>query len=183
MLESSFFVLMEWFFILWIKGPVTWTMKLLYSKLLKLIASSEVNNHYIKPGYKVIYWMISIFHGKNYSTTSRGDTCMSGWISSSTHPKYVFFRYENRPYEYVFLHAFFLICPPCPYQNLSIWPKTHPLTFRYENRPYKYLFLHAFFLICPPCPFQNLSIWPKHTLLFSGMKIDLINMHFCMRFS
>ena len=104
-------------------------------------------------------------------------------IILKAHPKYVFFRYENRPYKYVFLHAFFLICPPCPYQNLSIWPKTHPLIFRYENRPYKYVFLHAFFLICPPCPFQNLSIWPKHTLLFSGMKIDLINMHFCMRFS
>ena len=23
------------------------------------------------------------------------------------------------------LHAFFLICPPCHFQNLSIWPKTH----------------------------------------------------------
>ena len=42
------------------------------------------------------------------------------------HPKHVFFRYENRPYKYVFLHALFLICPPCPFQNLSIWPKTHP---------------------------------------------------------
>ena len=61
----------------------------------------------------------------------------------------------------MFLRAFFWICPPCPYQNLSIWPKTHPLIFRYVNRPYKYVFFHAFFLICPPCPFQNLSIWPK----------------------
>ena len=25
-----------------------------------------------------------------------------------------------------FLHAFFLICPSCPFQNLSLWPKTHP---------------------------------------------------------
>ena len=37
-----------------------------------------------------------------------------------THPKHVFFRYQKRPYKYVFLHAFFLICPPCPFQNLSI---------------------------------------------------------------
>ena len=62
----------------------------------------------------------------------------------------------------MFLHALCLICLPCPFQNLSIWPKSHPFIFRYENRPYKYVFLQAFFfLICPPCPFQNLSIWPK----------------------
>ena len=28
--------------------------------------------------------------------------------------------------KYVFLHAFFLICLSCSFQNLSIWPKTHP---------------------------------------------------------
>ena len=28
--------------------------------------------------------------------------------------------------KYAFLHAFFLICPLCPFQNLSLWPKTHP---------------------------------------------------------
>ena len=27
--------------------------------------------------------------------------------------------------KYAFLHAFFLICPSCPFQNLSIWPKKH----------------------------------------------------------
>ena len=27
--------------------------------------------------------------------------------------------------KYVFLHVFFLICPLCPFQNLSIRPKTH----------------------------------------------------------
>ena len=26
----------------------------------------------------------------------------------------------------VTLHTFFSICPSCPFQNLSIWPKTHP---------------------------------------------------------
>ena len=28
--------------------------------------------------------------------------------------------------KYAFLQAFFLICPSCPFQNLSIWRKTHP---------------------------------------------------------
>ena len=27
--------------------------------------------------------------------------------------------------KYAFLHAFFLTCLSCPFQNLSIWPKTH----------------------------------------------------------
>ena len=27
--------------------------------------------------------------------------------------------------KYKFLHAFFVIFPSCPFQNLSIWPKTH----------------------------------------------------------
>ena len=30
--------------------------------------------------------------------------------------------------KYVFLHAFFLICPSCPFQNLSLWPKTHQVS-------------------------------------------------------
>ena len=28
--------------------------------------------------------------------------------------------------KYAFLHAFFLICLSCSFQNLSIWPKTYP---------------------------------------------------------
>ena len=56
-------------------------------------------------------------------------------LSAMSFPKFVnmtkkphpfVFRYENRPYKYVFLHAFFLICPPCHFQNFSIWLKTHP---------------------------------------------------------
>ena len=31
--------------------------------------------------------------------------------------------------KYAFLHAFFLIYPSCPFQNVSIWPKTHPFFF------------------------------------------------------
>ena len=30
------------------------------------------------------------------------------------------------PTPHMFLHAFFLICPSCPFQNLSLWPKTYP---------------------------------------------------------
>ena len=41
------------------------------------------------------------------------------------HPNHVFSGMKIDP-NYAFLHAFFLICPSCPFQNLSIWPKTHP---------------------------------------------------------
>ena len=44
--------------------------------------------------------------------------------SFKIHPKHVFYRCEIDP-KHAFLHAFFLICPSCPFQNLSIWPKTH----------------------------------------------------------
>ena len=40
--------------------------------------------------------------------------------------------------KYAFLHAFFLICLSYPFQNLSIWPKTHPFfqfcTFLHPKR-------------------------------------------------
>ena len=35
--------------------------------------------------------------------------------------------------NYAFLHAFFLICPSCPFQNMSIWPKTHPFFFNFAR--------------------------------------------------
>ena len=44
-----------------------------------------------------------------------------------THPKHIFFRYENRPLN-MFLHAFFLNCASRPFQNLSMWPKTYPFS-------------------------------------------------------
>ena len=40
-----------------------------------------------------------------------------------THPKHIFFRGMKIDPKYAFLHAFFLICVSCPFQNLSIWPK------------------------------------------------------------
>ena len=40
--------------------------------------------------------------------------------------------------KYMFLQAFFLICLSCSFQNLSIWPKTHPFfqfcTFLHPKR-------------------------------------------------
>ena len=40
--------------------------------------------------------------------------------------------------KYAFLHAFFLICPSSPFQNLSIWPKICPFfqfcTFLHPKR-------------------------------------------------
>ena len=93
------------------------------------------------------------------------------FVNMTKNPHPFIFMYENRPYKYVFLHAFFLICPPCPFQNLSNDQKPHPFIFRYENRPYKYVFLHAFFLICPPCHFQNLSIWPKTHPCFPSLHV------------
>ena len=104
--------------------------------------------------------MISIFHGKNYSTTSRGwhlYVRLEKKRTFKTHPKQVFFRYENGPYKYVFLHAFFLICPPRPFQNLSIWQK-HTLLFSGMKIDSK---IRVF-----ACGFLNLSAmsfpkWPK----------------------
>ena len=42
-----------------------------------------------------------------------------------THPKHIFSGMKIDP-KYAFLHAFFLICPSCPFQNLLLLPKTHP---------------------------------------------------------
>ena len=39
--------------------------------------------------------------------------------------------------NYAFLNTFFLICPSCPFQNIYIWPKTHP-------------FFPIFARFCPP---------------------------------
>ena len=41
------------------------------------------------------------------------------------HPKHIFLGMKIEP-KYTFLHAFFLICISCPFQTLSIWPKTYP---------------------------------------------------------
>ena len=35
--------------------------------------------------------------------------------------------------KYAFLHAFFLISPSCPFQNLFIWPKTHLFFFNFAR--------------------------------------------------
>ena len=75
--------------------------------------------------------------------------------------------------KYAFLHKFFLICPSCPFQNLSIWPKTHPF-FRFctpkrctrvqclvlKNNPNYVNFWKKFFqniLICCTYYFRTIS--------------------------
>ena len=35
--------------------------------------------------------------------------------------------------KYAFLHAVFLICPSCPFQNMSLWPKTYPFFFNFPR--------------------------------------------------
>ena len=55
---------------------------------------------------------------------ARGGISLVHGLTKSTHITY-FSGMKIDP-KYAFLHAFFLICPSCPFQNLSIWPKTHP---------------------------------------------------------
>ena len=56
--------------------------------------------------------------------------------------------------KYAFLHAFFLICPSCPFQNLSIWPKTHPF----------FSILHVF---APLNDVREYSAWSWKTTLIT----------------
>ena len=44
-----------------------------------------------------------------------------------TYPKHIFSGVKIYP-KYAFLHAFFLISLSWPFQNLSVWPKTHPFS-------------------------------------------------------
>ena len=37
--------------------------------------------------------------------------------------------------KYMFLYAFFFICPSCSFQN-SIWPKTHPFSIWPKTHPF-----------------------------------------------
>ena len=107
-----------------------------------------MNSHYTKSSIEWSqYSMVKITQQQVGGGTL---VCQAGYHlhkrTFKTHPKHVFFRDENRPYKYVFLLAFFLICPPCPFQNLSIRPKTHPFIFRYENIHYKYVVFACVFL-------------------------------------
>ena len=86
-----------------------------------------------------------------------------------------------------FLHAFFLFCLSCSFQNLSIWPGggtrmarggirlVHRLTkntlityFSGMKKDPKYAFLHAFFLICLSC-FSKFVYMTKNTPFFSQL--------------
>ena len=49
--------------------------------------------------------------------------------------------------KYAFLHAFFLICPSRPFQNLSLWPKTHPFSnFAHFCTPKRCTHVHCLIL-------------------------------------
>ena len=54
----------------------------------------------------------------------RPDIILGKWHSKHTLNTY-FSGIKIDP-KYAFLNAFFLICPSCHSQNLSIWPKAHP---------------------------------------------------------
>ena len=57
---------------------------------------------------------------------ARGDIRLVHGLTKSTLITY-FSGMKIDP-KYTFLHAFFLICLSCSFQNLSIWPKTHPFS-------------------------------------------------------
>ena len=71
---------------------------------------------------KIFIWITRSYRGGEHSNGKRGYQARP-WTHKK-HPNHVSFRYEKRPRIRV-LHAFFLICLSCPFQNLSIWPKTH----------------------------------------------------------
>ena len=109
--------------------------------------------------------MISIFHGKNCSTSRGTPVCQAGYHprkrTFKTHPKHVFFRYENRPYKYVFYMRFsYLSAMSFPkFVNMT---KNTPFYFQ-VNRPYKYVLLHAFFLNLSVMSFPKFVNMTKNT--------------------
>ena len=72
----------------------------------------------------LVYAHVSFWARGGHSNGKRGYQARP-WTHKK-HPNHVLFRYEEDP-KYAFLHAFFLICLSCSFQNLSIWPKTHPI--------------------------------------------------------
>ena len=64
--------------------------------------------------------------------------------------------------KYMFLHAFLLICPSCPFQNLLIWPKTHPFPILHFFAPLiSYpIFLFLFLFLRWWYPTSNTSVPP-----------------------
>ena len=55
---------------------------------------------------------------------ARGGIMLVHGLTKSTLITY--FSGMKKDPKYAFSHAFFLICLSCFFQNLSIWPKTHP---------------------------------------------------------
>ena len=89
--------------------------------------------------------------------------------------------------EYVFLYAFFLICPICPFQNLSIWPTTHPffsilhifaplnnvreyIAWSWKTTLIMWIFLRGWY------PTSNTSGLPRHIVYLMWTNIFLTNL-------
>ena len=68
-------------------------------------------------------WVTKI-PGGGGTRMARGDIRLVHWLTKSTLITY-FSGIKKYP-KYAFLHAFFIICLSRSFQNLSIWPKTHP---------------------------------------------------------
>ena len=58
--------------------------------------------------------------GGGHSNGKRGIRLVHGHTKSTL---ITYFSGMKIDPKYTFLHAFFLICPSCPFQNFSIWPK------------------------------------------------------------
>ena len=71
--------------------------------------------------------------------------------------------------KYAFLYAFFLIYLSCPFQNLSIWPKTHPFfQFCMFCTPKWCTCLHCLVLKNNPtleCPPPGPNSWNRYQLV------------------
>ena len=68
-------------------------------------------------------WM-DVFNARGATRMARGGIRLVHGPTKNTLITY--FSGMKKDPKYAFLHAFFLICLSCSFQNLSIWPKTHP---------------------------------------------------------
>ena len=76
--------------------------------------------------FTVQYWSCYIYKIYNLylggaTRMARGGIRLVHGLTKSTLITY--FSGMKKDPKYAFLHAFFLICPSCSFQNLSIWPK------------------------------------------------------------
>ena len=85
---------------------------------------------------------------------ARGGIRLVHGLTKSTQANHVTFRYMKKDPKYAFLHAFFLICLSCSFQNLFIWPKTH-------------LFFQILHIFSPLNDVRAYSVWSWKTTLIT----------------